>query len=333
LDAALRKVLQLGMGPTAASALESLSARFEVLGVIRGVTDKDRSRDPVAIQAKALGVPLLTDSSQRAVGKAIEGMKPDCVIVSSFNRVLGASLLDQTRFVNVHYSPLPRYRGRANVNWAIINQEPEAAISIHTIAPGLDAGRILFQRRVLIGPDDYVGDLYSKLNDIQRSVLGDTVARHLDGYEGEPQDEEDATYGCTRVPEDGEIDWTQPVDRIYALVRALSDPYPGAHTHLAGRKLSIIKAAPLRDAPRFVGRIPGRVIARSIDDGYVDVLAGEGVMRLYEVATPEGPASAAEVITSTSQTLGIRTIDLLIRLEELQARLNQLEMPAALDPP
>ena len=107
----------------------------------------------------------------------------------------------------MHYAALPHYRGRANVNWAIINGEPETAMTVHVMAPGLDAGNILHQQSVPIGPDDTVGQLYARLNDVQRQVLGDTVARHLAGDDGVPQNATDATYGCTRVPEDGEIHW------------------------------------------------------------------------------------------------------------------------------
>ena len=81
----------------------------------------------------------------------------------------------------MHYAALPQYRGRANVNWAIINGEPETAITIHAIAPGLDDGKTtLFQQAIEIGPDDTAADIYSTLNEIQREVLGETVARYLE---------------------------------------------------------------------------------------------------------------------------------------------------------
>jgi methionyl-tRNA formyltransferase len=210
------------------------------------------------------------------------------------------------------------------VNWAIINGEPEAAVTIHVMAPGLDAGNVLYQQRVPIGPDDTVGDLYTKLNDVQRRALSETVARYISGYEGEPQVETAATYGCTRVPEDGEIDWACPTAQIYALVRALGPPYPGAFTFLDGRRVTIMRASPLTNAPRYVGRIPGRVVARSRREGHVDVLTGDGVLRVHEVSTGESPQPASALIGSTSQTLGVRTADLLTRLELLESQLDRL---------
>ena len=221
-------VLLLGMGPTTLSALESLTAKFRVAGLVRSSPEDDE----VIERARTLNVPVHSDLSIEGVERAIIQSSPICVIVSSYDRILPGRILGRCRFVNVHYAALPEYRGRANVNWAIINGEPETAITIHVIAPGLDAGNILYQQRVSIGPDDTVGDLYTKLNDVQREVLGETVTRYISGYEGEPQDETAATYGCTRVPGDGEIKWASSTEQVYALIRALAPPYPGAHTYL-----------------------------------------------------------------------------------------------------
>jgi methionyl-tRNA formyltransferase len=319
-------VLLLGMGPAAASALDSLAARFRVVGLIRDARSSPGGNDEVVERARDLGIPVFSDLSIGGVERAVAQSRPDCTVVSSYDRILPSRILDRCRFVNVHYAILPQYRGRAPVNWAIINGEPETAITIHVIAPGLDSGNILYQQRVFIGADDTVGDLYAKLNDIQREVLGETVAGYISGYQGEPQEEASATYGCTRVPDDGEIDWSSSVKQIYALIRALTPPFPGAHTYLDARRITILRASPLTNTPRYVGRVPGRVVGRSRQDGYVDVLTGDGVLRIYEVATSDsaiGPASA--FIGSTRQTLGLRIADLLAKIELLESRLSLLE--------
>jgi len=317
----MRSVLLIGMGPTAATALESLAAQFRVIGVIRDAAGEPDAE--VEGRAAELGVPVLR-LRHAEIGDTIIKEQPDCVIISSYHRILNERVIRASRFINVHYSPLPRYRGRANVNWAIINGEREAAITIHRIVPELDAGNILYQETVEIGPHDTVGHIYSVLNQIQREKLGDTVARHLDGYEGTPQDESEATYGCARVPADGEIDWSQPTEQIYALIRALSPPYPGAYTYLGARRITVATARPV-DAPRYVGRVPGRVVARSTGGSFVDVLSGDGVLRIFEVTAENGPvAPAPAIITSTRHTLGLRPADLLLRIEELEKRLAKL---------
>jgi methionyl-tRNA formyltransferase len=318
----METVLLLGLGPTALSALDSLAGVFRVAGLVRDARSRHDGDDEVVERARALGVPIFSDLSVEGVERVIVRTSPDCVVVSSYDRILPARVLGRCRFVNVHYAPLPEYRGRANINWAIINGEPETAITVHVIAPGLDAGNILFQQKVPIGPDDTVGDLYTRLNELQRETLGPTVARYLSGYEGEPQDDGAATYGCTRVPDDGEIDWAASTREIYALVRALAPPYPGAHTYLARRRVTILRAFPLPNAPRYVGRIPGRVVGRSGREGHVDVLTGDGVLRIHEVVAEGSAGPASALIASTRQTLGLRTADLLARIESLESRLG-----------
>ena len=166
------------------------------------------------------------------------------------------------------------YRGRANVNWAIINGETCAGISIHCVSPDLDGGGILFQEAVPIGPNDTATALYERLNSIQERELGAAVTRALAGDKGIVQETEKATYGCSRIPSDGEIDWKQTSAQIDRLVRALASPFPGAFTYLDSKRLTVSHAIPLCSPPAFVGRIPGRVVGRSTSEGWVDVLTG-----------------------------------------------------------
>ena len=265
-----------------------------------------------------------SDLSIEGVERVVIQNSPDCVVVSSYDRILPSRILGHCRFVNVHYAALPEYRGRANVNWAIINGEPETAITIHVIAPGLDAGNILYQQRVPIGPDDTVRDLYTKLNEVQREVLGETVARYISGYEGEPQDETAATYGCTRIPGDGEINWASSTKQIYALIRALSPPYPGAHTYLDARRITVLRAVPAHECAALcrphsrAGWWAGH--AGTATWTCLPAMACSGSTKWLRITPLPGQASA--FIGSTKQTLGLRTADLLARIELLESRLN-----------
>jgi methionyl-tRNA formyltransferase len=327
-----RKVLLVGLGPTAGTALDSLAERFEIVGLVReygGEGGEGAEGDPVIRRAHQLGIRVLPVATVAAIEESVERLAPDCVVVSSFHRILPDSLLSKCRFVNVHYAPLPKYRGRANVNWAIINGESSVGISIHEMAPGLDAGNILFQAEIPIGEDDTVGDLYERLNGIQRGALADAVLRFLDGDVGQPQDESRATYCCTRLPDDGQIDWSMSTRRVHDLIRALAAPYPGAFTCFEGRRLIVWRSKPVAAAPRYVGRIPGRVVRVSREAGFVDVLTGDGVLRLLEVQRPgEAVAPAADVIRSVKATLGLRPADLLRRIEELERQVAALSAAA-----
>ncbi|MDB5309390.1 MAG: methionyl-tRNA formyltransferase, partial [Gemmataceae bacterium] len=282
--------------------------------------------DPVCRRAADLQIPVSGDTSLRGIGRAVDHLRPDCVVVSSYGRILPAGLVAKTRFVNVHYALLPRYRGRANVNWAVINGESETGISIHVLGPGLDAGNILFQQAVPIRPGDTVTHLYEKLNALQREHLGAVVRRHAAGDEGHPQDASRATYGCTRLPPDGEIDWAQSTHRIAALIRGLTPPFPGAFTYFAGAPLTIRRAEPVVDPPRYSGRIPGRVVGIAKADGAADVLTGDGVLRIAEVQVRSNPpCPAATILTSTKHTLGLSRGELLDRILVLESALAALQ--------
>jgi methionyl-tRNA formyltransferase len=316
----MSSVVLVGLGPTSYSALESLAGACRVQAVVRDIALE--TEDPVVQRAHDLGAELVTDVSAASLEALVARLRPDCVVVSSYNRILKPRLLQRCPFVNVHYSPLPHYRGRANVNWALINGESHAAITIHMIVAGLDAGNVLYQQLVPIGPHDTVSELYARLNAIQAAHLGPTVLRLLAGYTGTPQDHAAATYGCTRVPDDGEIDWSQPTAVIDRLIRALTPPFPGAYTFANGRQMTIWQASPVADPPRYAGRVPGRLVARSLRDGTVDVLTGDGILRLQDVQMAGAPRTrAADLLCSTQVSLGLRTIDLLRRIEVLEQQL------------
>ncbi|MDH5255902.1 MAG: methionyl-tRNA formyltransferase [Gammaproteobacteria bacterium] len=317
------RVLLIGLGETALSALNSLSDRILVVGVIRPAAAGATGPDVVLARAKSLGVPIFSDASPAAISQTVLDLRPDCVVVSSYDRIISPGLLRRVPFVNVHYSPLPEYRGRANVNWAIINNEAHTAISIHVIAPELDAGNILFQEKVPILPEDTAGTLYAKLNTLQHQHLAAAVERFLAGDPGTPQPEGRASYGCTRLPADGHIDWSAPTGTIARLVRALDRPFPGAYTYLGERKLIIWGAKAVENPRNYAGRIAGRVVSTSAAEGHVDVLTGDGVLRLAEVQLEgEEPTPAGAVIRSVRVSLGLSVESLLTRIRQLEERLR-----------
>jgi methionyl-tRNA formyltransferase len=311
-------VLLIGLGTTTLSALESLLPQCNVQGLVRNADASDAD-DAVVNLADKMGIPIFSDVCQKNIKSLLLKFNPDCVVVSSYHQILPPELTTLSTFINVHYSPLPHYRGRANVNWAIINDESCAAITIHKIVPELDAGNILFQQLISIRSEDTVADLYERLNDIQRQRLGETVVKAWNGYAGVPQNSAEATYCCTRLPEDGEINWSTSTRSIDCFIRALVSPFPGAYTYFQGRKLLVWQATSVNNPPVYVGRIPGRVIGRSKTEGYVDVLTGDGVLKIFEVQFEgEEKTAAANVIKSVKSTLGLRMSDLLNRIQTLE---------------
>jgi methionyl-tRNA formyltransferase len=323
VDVMMRRVVLIGQGPTTGSALRSLLERFDVAALVRS------EHDAVSALAHRVGTSVVSDTSLSAVQATIEEAEPDGVVVASYDRILPESLLERCPFVNVHYAPLPEHRGRATVNWAVLTGSAQTAVTVHVLVPELDAGPILFQRRVPIGPADTVTELYAALDLILRRNLAEAVERHLEGDPGTPQDHAAATYGCTRLPEDGELDWTRPTAEVHALVRALTGPFPGAFTHFGGRRLTVWRACPAPSPRRWAGRVTGRVVARAAAEGWVDVLTGDGVLRLETVQLEGEPSRpAADVITTVRATLGLRTADLLERIRVLERAAN-----TTVDPP
>jgi len=214
------RILLIGQGITTLTALQSLLDRFDVVGLVRS----SDSGDAAIRLASASGISLFADTSLAGVTDAIKQVDPDAVVVSSYDRILPADLVATRPFVNVHYAPLPRYRGRATVNWAVINGDSHCAISIHALVPDLDAGGILFQQFVPIGPSDTVTDLYERLNAIQRDSLAGAVARHagtVDPCAAHPQPRSFVRGEATVDPRALDVeraarfDGHRPVDRCF----------------------------------------------------------------------------------------------------------------------
>lgn len=320
------RVLLVGAGPTALSALSALQREYRVVGVLRRQASP-ATRDDVHDMAARLDIPLLHDMSIAGVRCAVQMLDPDLVVVSSYDRVLPADVLAGRPWVNVHYAPLPRYRGRAVVNWAILNGESDAYVTVHSLVPGLDAGGVLAQGRVPIGHRDTVTDLYSRLNALQEELLPSAVRNRLSGFDGEPQDEANASYCCTRVPSDGEIDWRASATFIDRLVRSLTEPYPGAFTYVGLERVRVHEVQRVVDGRVWSGRVPGRVVRVDRSEGAVDVLAGDGVVRLLRVSADDGtPVSPAALISSVTTTLGLRPAELRDELVRLRRELTEQGM-------
>lgn len=313
------RVLLVGMGVTTESALRGLLAEFEVVAVVRQAGPEDTTLD----LARRAGVAIEEDVSIASIRAVVDRTSPDCVVVSSYHRILPPDVVNRCPFINVHYAPLPRYRGRATVNWAIINGESHTAITIHELLPALDSGGILFQESVHIGDRDTVTDLYRRLNAIQERALPGAVAGLLGGDHGHPQDESEASYSCTRVPSDGEIDWRRSAGEIDRLIRALTEPFPGAYTWMGADRIVVNRAVPTTTV-KYAGVVPGRVVAIDQTGGTVDVLTGSGTLRLEEIMIDGRAVRPADAIRSLASTLGFDRESLVVAIAELTRAVTHL---------
>lgn len=231
---------------------------------------------------------------------------PDLLLAVSWRYLVPRGVYERaTRGAFVfHDSLLPRYRGFAPTVWAIVNGEDHTGVTLFEMVDAVDAGRIVDQRRVPIGDDDAIPDVLERVTEVYVELLAANLDALLAGTAPRvPQDESCATYTCRRAADDNRIDWRASTRAIHDLVRAVTRPYPGAFTSLDGRRLRVWSAAPLPDAPRYVGRVPGRVVAA--DGDAVHVLTGDGLLVVREVQLDGGePMPAAALLKPHATTLG-----------------------------
>lgn len=313
-------IIHLAYGEAASSAYISLREYFNIKAVV--TPPGDYPLLPVEIMASKDGVGIKRLGKIREISEYLAEEGPDLVVVCSYDKILPEELLGKIPFFNVHYAPLPRYRGRATVNWAIINGERTFAACIHKIVPELDAGDVYLKGEIRIDDRDTIEEVYGKLNEVIKETLGRTV---LGAFKGEitpvKADKDIApSYCCTRLPEDGFIDWSRPTIEIDRLIRAVGHPFPGAFTYLNGEKIYIWKAQPVINAPSYEGRVPGRIVNILKGKG-VEVLTGDGIMLIDDVQF-EGrePCNATEVIKSVKVTLGVSPVGIYTLLRELKKR-------------
>src|ERR1044072_1555876 len=182
----------------------------------------------------------------------------DVAVVVAYGRILPEEFLRAPRrgCINVHFSLLPRHRGAAPANWAIINGDTETGVTTMFIEPALDTGPILLQRKTEIGSKESAPGLMARLAGIGAELLGETLAR-LDELTPRVQNDSDATFAPILKKEDGLIDWSQSAFAIERRVRGFQ-PWPNAYTSFNSKGLTIWSAEPLESSD--AGATPGEVI-------------------------------------------------------------------------
>lgn len=279
----------MGTPDFAVPTLERLAASdHEIVSVVtREDAQRGRGRKlsppEVKVAAEALGLPVLQPSSLRdkSFQSTLAELKPDLFVVVAF-LILPRSLLKIPMHgsINLHPSLLPKYRGAAPIQWAIIKGETETGLSTFRLKPKVDAGDILLQRTVAIGKDETAGELYERLKVDGAEIVADTV----DGFaEGSlvpwPQDDVDASPAPKLTKESGRIDWMQSAEAIRNLVRG-TNPFPGAFTSWKNGILKLHRVGLTSKTGA-----PGRVL--SADQEGLVVAAGSGALVLESIQ-PQG---------------------------------------------
>jgi methionyl-tRNA formyltransferase len=213
------------------------------------VTHEDNPHEKIwfqtpAVAARAAGVPVLTPERVGAPGsrEGIIALQPDLILSVYYRNMIGPSILGLARLgaFNMHGSLLPRYRGRAPINWAVLHGETRIGMTLHRMVKEPDAGAIVDQEGVDVGPRATAEEAFRLVLPCARKVLARQIDALLEGRAREtPQDETQATYFTGRKPEDGRINWAQTSGQIFNLVRAVTDPYPGAFADVGDARLMV----------------------------------------------------------------------------------------------
>ena len=303
----------MGTGPFAVPALGALQASEHelVCAISRPPRGRRPDATPVTVAAQQLGIetwlPETVNSDDARTHLA--DYHPDLFVVCDYGEILKSPTLASSRFggINLHGSLLPKYRGAAPVQWALLNGETETGITVIQMTPGLDAGPCLGLQRVAIDPDETAGQLEARLAEQGAKLVLEVIDQLATGTAIPlEQDQAQATKAPRLTKEHGVVDWTRSAAEIKNQVRALQ-PWPRAFTEWhrpGGHPLRLILHRVSIAEGSAAEQPPGRVVAR---DPALVISTGEGCLSLDEIQ-PAGkrPMSAAALLRGYSIQVGHR---------------------------
>ena len=264
--------------------------------VVAVITQPDRPKGrskklippPVKVLAESAGIPVLqpTKIKTSEFADELHSYKPDLIIVAAYGRILPPSILDLPPLgcINIHGSLLPRHRGAAPIQWAVISGDKEAGVTIMQMDVGMDTGAMLLPAAIPIQDDDTAGSLFTKLSDLGGTALMEALELlRQDKLPPMEQDHSLATDAPPLKKEDGAIDWTLSARKIHCLIRGM-DPWPTAYSFLNGKRFRFF-APELTDDEKSADQEAGSII-RADRNGLL-LATGAGTLLIREIQ-PEG---------------------------------------------
>jgi len=294
------------VGVRCLKALLSGGVRIPLVVTVADDPQENRWYASVADTAGEYGLEVITPATAGDPGleARLSALRPDFLFSFYYRALLPAALLDCAGrgALNMHGSLLPRYRGRAPVNWAILKGERETGATLHYMVARADAGDIVDQMSVPILADDEAREVFSKVTVAAETILVRSLPGLLAGTAPRrPQPIEPGQYFGRRTAADGRIDWSRSAREIHDLVRAVAPPFPGAFAEVGGERWEVHRTRLSdRPAPR-----PGAWLFAADGELYA-ACGGGGVLRLLRVANARGPLDHRRLAASLGQPLALK---------------------------
>ncbi|MBL8050155.1 MAG: methionyl-tRNA formyltransferase [Anaerolineales bacterium] len=295
------RVVFMGSPDFALPSLRALAQNYQVVGV---VTQPDRASGrgrelkspPVKTLALELNIPIIQPEKLKEATQQLQTWNPDVIIVAAFGQILKKEILDLPKYgcINVHASLLPRWRGAAPINAAILAGDEETGVTIMKMDVGLDTGDMLTKKSIRLKPDDTAGSVFQTLSTLGADLLIETLPKIFEGsITPQPQPDEGATYAPMLKKEDGKLNFNHSVYEIERRVRAMN-PWPSAWFEWDGNLLKVIRVSVSEKKSGGIGN-------RFTVEGRGAVTCADGSIVLEEVQ-PAGK----KVMSGKSFLLGVR---------------------------
>jgi len=287
------KIIFMGTPEFAVPSLKELNKNHYDVALVVTQPDRPKGRGrkvispPVKKTAISLGykviqpVSIKTDNFKEIVQK----LKPDIFVVVAYGHILTKNILEMpgTGSINIHASLLPKYRGPAPIQWAIINRERETGVTTMFIDEGMDTGDILLSAKLEIAPDDTSATLHDHLAKLGAALLIKTIkAVEAEEIMPIPQDHNNATYAPLLKKNDGHINWRKSAEDVEAFIRGIT-PWPGAFTFYGNKRLKIFAAKPILTE---ITALPGTVIKGFTDE--LRIATGKGALSILKIQGESG---------------------------------------------
>lgn len=281
------KVVFMGTPSFAVPVLEGLIEQYEVVLVVcQPDRKKDRKGNMVIPDTKAValkhGIEFFQPIKIRNDYQVILDKEPDLIVTCAYGQIIPKEVIDYPKYgcINVHGSLLPKLRGGAPIHWAIINGETVTGITVMLMSEKMDAGDIICQRSLSIGPDEILDSLYERMSILGRNLLLETIPNIVDGtYQHFPQNEEEVTFGFNIKKEDEKISFDKKCFEVRNLVRGLNS-MPGAYCLIDDKRMKVYRVELVNG--HYSEAVAGEIVA-VLDDGMI-VQCADGYIKILEIA-------------------------------------------------